>query len=108
MIPHGDSPEEDQALIRNHPLLEGVDNVEVKRGRSGHSAMVVTPTLLLSSGQTSDGTSNVFAIDKRTGARLGAVPLPGLTRSGMSTWVPDGRQYVIIQIQDGIAAMGLP
>ena len=70
--------------------------------------MVVTPTLLLASGQTADGAPQLFAIDKRTGERIGAVPLPRLTRYGMSSWVHEGRQYVIVQLPDGIAAMGLP
>ena len=69
--------------------------------------MVVTPTLLLASGQTSDGTPHLFAIDKRTGERVGAVELPGASRYGMSSWVHDGKQYVIIQLQDGLAALAL-
>ena len=70
--------------------------------------MTATPTLLLASGQTSDGTPHLFAIDKRTGARVGAVELPGPTRYGMSSWVHEGTQYVIIQLDDGLAAMALP
>ena len=69
--------------------------------------MVVTPTLLLASGQTSDGTPHLFAIDKRTGERVGAVELPGPSRYGMSSWVHDGKQYVIIQLQDGLVALTL-
>ena len=34
--------------------------------------------------------------------------IPGLTRYGMSSWSHEGRQYVIIQLRDGLAAMGLP
>ena len=69
--------------------------------------MVVTPTLLLASGQTSDGTPHLFAIDKRTGERVESVELPGGTRYGMSSWVHEGRQYVVIQLNDGLAVMGL-
>ena len=108
VIPNGDAPREQQDMIRNHPLLQGVDGVEVNRGRSGQAAMVVTPTLLLASGQTSDDQSQLFAIDKQTGTRVGAVELPSISRYGMSSWTHQGRQYVIIQLQDGIAAMGLP
>ena len=108
MIPNGDAPQEQQDMIRNHPLLQGVDNVETNRGRGGHAAMVVTPTLLLASGQTADGTWSLFAIDKQTGERLGAVEIPGPTRYGMSSWVHEGKQYVIIQLSDGLAAMALP
>jgi len=107
-IPNGDASTEEQELIRNHPLLEGVEGVEVNRGRRGLAAMLVTPTLLIAGGQASDGTPELFAIDKRTGERVGAVPLPDQTRYGMSSWVHEGRQYVIVQLPDGIAAMGLP
>ncbi|NIR38113.1 MAG: hypothetical protein GWN79_13835, partial [Actinobacteria bacterium] len=67
-----------------------------------------TPTLLLAAGQTADGTPHLFAIDKRTGERLGQVEIPGISRYGMSSWVHDGKQYVIIQLSDGLAAMALP
>ena len=71
--------------------------------------MTATPTLLLASGQTIDGTPHLFAIDKRTGRqRVGAVELPGPTRYGMSSWVHESTQYVIIQLDDGLAAMALP
>ena len=108
VTPHGDAPQAQQELIRNHPLLQGIDNVEVNRGRQGQSSMVVTPTLLLASGQTADGTWSLFAIDKQTGERLGTVEIPGMTRYGMSSWVHEGKQYVIIQLEDGLAAMALP
>ena len=32
----------------------------------------------------------------------------GNTRYGMSTWMHEGKQYVIIQLADGLAAMALP
>jgi len=108
VIPNGDAPQEQQDLIRNHPLLQNVDNVMTNHGRRGRAAMVATSTLLLASGQTADGTWNLFAIDKRTGERVGAVEIPGPTRYGMSSWVHDGKQYVIIQLADGLAALALP
>ena len=108
VMPNGDAPQEQQDLIRNHPLLRGVDNVMTNHGRRGRAAMVATSTLLLASGQTADGTWNLFAIDKRTGERVGAVEIPGPTRYGMSSWVHEGKQYVIVQLGDGLAAMALP
>jgi quinoprotein glucose dehydrogenase len=107
-IPNGDAPQEDQDFIRNHPLLQGVPNVMVNRGRGGHSAMVVTPNLLLASGVDANDQPMLFAIDKQTGERVGAVEIPGQTRYGMSSWTHNGHQYVIIQLQDGLAAFGLP
>ena len=108
VIPNGDASEEQQEAIRNHPLLQGVNNVPSNPGRRGHAALTVTPTLLFASGQTSDGIPHLFAIDKRTGDRLGAVEIPGSTRYGMSTWVHEGKQHVIVQLSDGLAAMALP
>ncbi len=77
-------------------------------GRRGFSVMVTTPTLLMASGQTSDGTWNLFAIDKHTGERVGAVEIPGATGYGMSSWTHDGHQYVMVQLADGLAAFALP
>lgn len=70
--------------------------------------MIATPTLLIASGQTSDEKWNLFAIDKRTGERLGAVEIPGGTRYGLSSWVHEGKQYVLVQLADGLAALALP
>jgi glucose dehydrogenase len=106
-IPHGDASQQQQDMIRNHPLLQGVEGVEVNRGRPGHAAMVVTPELLIASGQTADGTQSLFAIDKRTGERVGSVSLPGATRYGMSSWVHEGQQVLLIQLGGGLAAFGV-
>ena len=106
-IPHGDAPAAEQAAIRNHPLLRGLEGVETNRGRPGHAAMTATPTLLLATGQTSDGTPHLFAIDKRTGARVGQVEIPNVSRYGMSSWVHESRQYILIQLPDGLAALAL-
>jgi quinoprotein glucose dehydrogenase len=108
VTPNGDAPQAQQDLIRSHPLVQGLDGVEVNRGRGGSAAMLVTPTMLVAGGQTADGTPHVFAIDKRTGDRLGAVEIPGLTRYGMSSWMHEGKQYVVIQLRDGLAALALP
>ncbi len=70
--------------------------------------MMVTPTMLLAGGRTSDNTPQLFAIDKQTGERLGAVEIPGVTRYGMSSWMHEDRQYVIVQLQDGLVALALP
>jgi quinoprotein glucose dehydrogenase len=108
VIPNGDAPEEEQESIRNHPMLQGVPGVPTNPGRRGFPVMVVTPTLLITAGQTSDDTWNLFAIDKRTGERVGAVKIPGETGYGMSSWLHKGKQYVLVQLEDGLAAMALP
>ncbi len=107
-IPNGDASPEVQETIRNHPLMAGVAEVPSNPGRAGHAVLVATPTLLIASGQTSDGTWNIFAIDKKTGERVGSVEIPGPTRYGMSSWVYDGKQYVIVQLSSGLIAYALP
>ena len=107
VIPNGDASQEEQDLIRNHPLLQGVDGVDVNRGRAGGTAMVVTPTMLMAGGRTADNIPYLFGIDKRTGERLGAVEIPGVTRYGMSSWMHEGTQYVIVQLQGGLVALAL-
>ena len=108
VIPNGDAPQEEQDFIRNHPLLQGVPNVMYNRGRGGHAAMFASPNLLFVSGQTADDQPKLFGVDKQTGRRVGELPLPGLTRYGMSSWEHNGHQYIIVQLQDGLAAFGLP
>jgi quinoprotein glucose dehydrogenase len=108
VIPNGDASEEDQAALRNHPLLQGVPGVPTNPGRPGFPVMVATPTLLITAGQTADGTWNLFGIDKKTGARVGAVKIPGETGYGMSSWVHKGKQYVLVQLGDGLLALALP
>jgi quinoprotein glucose dehydrogenase len=109
-IPNGDAPQAEQDAIRNHPLLQGVANIDqiANRGRSGHSAMVVSPNLLFASGQTADNEAHLFAIDKMTGQRVGQIPIPGISRYGMSSWEHNGHQYILVQLPDGLAAFGLP
>jgi len=107
-VPYRDASQAQQDLIRNHPLVQGLDGIEINRGRGGNTAMVVTPTMLIAGGQTSDDIPQLFAFDKVTGERLGAVEIPGLTRYGMSSWTHEDRQYVIVQLRDGLAALALP
>jgi len=107
-IPNGDAPQADQDFIRNHPLLRGVPNVTVNRGRPGHVAMVASPNLLFVTGQTADDRPKLFAIDKGTGRRVGEVPIPAVSGYGMSSWEHNGHQVILVQLPDGLAAFGLP
>jgi len=108
VIPYGDARQDQQDFIRNHPLLQGLSNVMVNRGRAGLAPMTVTPNMLLAAGQLADDTPVLFGIDKMTGERIGAVEIAGMSRYGMSSWEHNGHQYIIIQLQDGLAAFGLP
>ena len=91
MIPTGETP----ARIANLPELQGVDIGNTGTGNA--VPMVATATLLIYSDVTGDGTPQLFAIDKATGAEVGRVEVPAASRYGMSTWIHEGHQYVILQ-----------
>jgi quinoprotein glucose dehydrogenase len=107
VIPNGDAPQEQQDAIRNHPLLKGV-NVDPNLGRAGLGGVMVTATMLLAPGQTADGTPHLFAIDKKTGKRLGKLQTGGASRYGMMTYMHQGKQYVVVQLSNGLQAFALP
>jgi len=69
--------------------------------------MMVTSTLLFATGQTDDNRPHLFAIDKKTGKRLGAVPTPAMGQYGLMTYMHEGRQYVILPVNGGYTAMAL-
>jgi quinoprotein glucose dehydrogenase len=108
VVPSADAPQQEQDMMRNHPLLQGVPNVEYNQGRSYLAPMTVTPNLLLAASVNADNEPVLRGIDKRTGATLAEVPIPGVSRYGMSSWEHNGHQYIIVQLQDGLAAFGLP
>jgi quinoprotein glucose dehydrogenase len=70
--------------------------------------MTITPTLLIYQGEAGDGTPHLYAIDKRTGEQVGKVPVTGVTRYGMMTYVHEGRQYIVLQTGPTLTAMALP
>jgi quinoprotein glucose dehydrogenase len=107
VIPNGDAPQEQQDAIRNHPLLKGV-TVDPNLGRSGLGGLMVTATMLLAPGQTADGAPYLFAIDKRSGKRLAKLPTAGLSRYGMMTYMHQGKQYIVVQLSNGLQAFALP
>jgi quinoprotein glucose dehydrogenase len=107
VIPNGDAPEEQQDLMRNNPLLKGV-SVDSNLGRAAVGGVMVTATMLLAPGQTADGNTYVFAIDKRTGKRLAKIATAGLSRYGMMTYMHQGKQYIVVQVSNGLQAFALP
>jgi quinoprotein glucose dehydrogenase len=107
VIPNGDAPQGQQDAIRNHPLLKGV-NVDPNMGRAGLGGLMVTATMLLAPGQTADNAAKLFAIDKKTGKRLGAIATAAQQRYGMMTYMHNGKQYIVVQIPSGLQAFALP
>jgi quinoprotein glucose dehydrogenase len=107
MIPHGDMAQEQQDAFRNNPLLKGM-TIDTNWGRRGHAAMMATSTLLFATGQTADNQTQLFAIDKKTGKRVGQVPTPAMGSYGLMTYLHQGKQYVILPVNGGYTAMALP
>jgi glucose dehydrogenase len=107
MTPHGDMAEAQQEAFRNNPLLKGL-KVDTNWGRRGHAAMMATSTLLFATGATADNRPHLFAIDKKTGKRVGQVATPRLGQYGLMTYLHQGKQYVILPANGGYTAMALP
>lgn len=102
MIPTGETPNR----IKNNPALEGVDI-----GNTGTGAlvpMVVTKNMLVYSDAASDGTPMLYAINKDSGEIMAQIEAPARSSYGMSSWVHDGHQYIILQTGSTLTAMALP
>ena len=69
--------------------------------------VMVTATMLMAPGQTADGTPHLFAIDKKTGERLGKIRTAGLSRYGMMTYMHEGKQYVVVSTTASSPTHGL-
>ena len=50
----------------------------------------------------------LFAIDKKTGDRVGAITIGGASRYGMMTYMHQGKQYIVVQLANGLQAFALP
>ena len=102
-IPNGGTPR----FIQQHPALEGIDIPPT--GNINHSALMVTPDMLLHTAIGDDGvTPYLFAINKATGERLGSVESPGLGMYGLMSYMHDGKQRIILQTPGQLVAFSLP
>ena len=90
-IPIGETPQR----YLDHPALQGLNIGNT--GTGGNAAMVVTPTMLVYGSESTDGSPALFAVDKMTGRQIGKIALPAPTRYGMSSFVHDGHQYIMVQ-----------
>ena len=103
MMPTGETPDR----IQNHEALAGIDVGDTGTGNA--VPMVVTPSLLIYSDVDSDGsTALLYAMDKATGEELGKIEVPSRSRYGMSSWMHEGKQYIILQTGSTLTAMALP
>ena len=102
-IPAGETPDR----IRNNPALEGIDIGDTGSGSA--PSMVTTANMLIYAGFDHDGrTALLYAINKKTGEELGRIEVPAQSRYGMSSWMHDGHQYIILQTGSKLTAMALP
>jgi quinoprotein glucose dehydrogenase len=102
MIPTGNTPDR----VLNNPAVQGLD---IGNTGSGNLVpMTITPNMLIYSDTESDGTPMLYAVNKATGETEAAIEVPARSRYGMSTWVHDGHQYIILQTGSSLTAMALP
>ncbi|MFK7863064.1 MAG: PQQ-binding-like beta-propeller repeat protein [Pseudohongiellaceae bacterium] len=102
VIPTGETP----ARVKNNPALEGIDTGNT--GTGNLVPMTITPEMLIYSDVRTDGTPVLYSINKTTGEIMSEVEVPARSRYGMSTWVHEGHQYIILQTGSTLTAMTLP
>ena len=101
-IPVGETPER----VLNHPALQGLDIPNTGYGLQV-APMTVTSTLLIYAGHASDGTPQLYGVDKASGEVLATVEVPATSNYGMMTYVHEGTQYVVLQSGAKLIAMAL-
>jgi len=101
-MPVGDTPD----AVLNHPDLQDMDIPNTGYGLRV-AQMTVTPNLLIHTGNASDGTPTLYAVDKQTGERLASIEVPGESSYGMMTYVHNGKQYIMLQTRSTLTAMAL-
>ncbi len=100
-LPIGETPER----VANHPDLQGMDLPTTGTGRN--AAMLVTKTAFMYTSHASDGTPMLYVVDKVSGDQVGSVEIPDSVNYGMSTYVHEGKQYVMLQTGAKLTAMAL-
>ncbi len=101
-IPTGETPNR----IANSPALEGVDVGNT--GTGNLVPMVVTPNMLVYTDVAGDGTPMLYSVDKDSGEIMAEIEVPARSNYGMSSWVHDGHQYIMLQTGSKLTAMALP
>jgi quinoprotein glucose dehydrogenase len=92
MVPHGNTPD----AIKRNPKLQGVQIPNTGAPTRG-TGLLVTSTLLFGG----EGIANpVFrAWDKKTGAVVAEIQLPGPTTGFPVTYTKAGRQYIAVAVR---------
>jgi quinoprotein glucose dehydrogenase len=107
MVPNGDTPDFVAERL-------GLDPASIPNtGRASRAGLLVTRTLLFA-GEGTNGSSNFWVLDKRTGERIARLDVPSGTQSGVPmTFLHQGKQYVVFATSGGgqhseIVAYALP
>ncbi|MBX9772825.1 MAG: PQQ-binding-like beta-propeller repeat protein [Xanthobacteraceae bacterium] len=82
--------------VAEHPALKG-RNLPNTGGINLHANMLVTKTLLIA-GEGWGGAPVVRAYDKKTGAIVGELTIPGMMGSMPMTYMVDGKQYLAFTV----------
>jgi quinoprotein glucose dehydrogenase len=90
MIPNGETPDS----VKNNPALKGIDTS--KFGNSNRAPLLVTKTLLFAA--SGRGDSGFRAIDKKTGAVVFEMKLPGGASGVPMTYSMNGRQFIVVAV----------
>ena len=108
-VPVGESPTATRPSTSG--ITRGCEGLNIPAtGQTTHAVMMTTRTLLLTA---PGGDPVLYALDKRTGERLGTVKLPAPGQYGMMGYLHGGRQYVVVQVASGtmpgsLVALRLP
>lgn len=100
-LPVGETPDR----IKDNPAVEGVDIGETGTGR--HAPMLVTKTAFIYGGQLADDTPALFFVDKVTGETIGNVEVEDRINYGLSTYIHEGTQYIMLQTGSKLTALAL-
>src|SRR5438477_1427732 len=92
VVPLGMTPER----VSQHPALKD-KNLPNTGGINLHATLLVTKTLLIA-GEGWGGARVVRAYDKKTGAVLAEVSIPGMMGSMPMTYMVDGKQYIAFTV----------
>jgi quinoprotein glucose dehydrogenase len=92
VVPLGTTP----ASVSRNPALQGV-TVPNTGGIGLQATLLITKTLLIA-GEGWGGEPVIRAYDKKTGAVLGEVRIPGMMGSMPMTYMANGKQYIAFTV----------
>ena len=93
MVPNGDTP----AAIKSNPALAGLTIPPT--GGTSRPVVFATRTLLFT-GERGGGANVLRALDKKTGATIATIPLPGAISSVPMSYAIGGRQFLALWVAD--------